>query len=402
MSLRLLSSIAFAVVMMSFVFPVNAATTASRLSGRILLSVEQNGEGWYVNPTDVKRYFLGRPDDAFKIMRQLGLGISEADFFNIPASNEETLVASPLAQRLAGRIIIQTEKNGEAWYINPVDLRKYYLGRPADAFALMRQLGLGITLNDLAQIRRAVPVAVSSYNQYERKSVITATGTFTVDVITVDLTNPKLRIQTLGATVDKCLSQCPALSVAAFNERGKGFAAINGTYFDTSAAKKNYYFFPVYDSLKKVFINEDQLKYWTTGPIMAFDANNKFYYFKDAREMKSVADFELSKGAPLQAAIGNKPRLVEEGMNYLIDWEVDNAQRTFKTLRNALGYANNKLYLVVAQKATVPDLADIMIALGSQYAINLDGGGSTALMYGGEYLLGPGRNVPNALVLSEE
>lgn len=382
---------------------VEAASTASRVSGRIVLSVEENGEAWYINPVNIRRYFLGRPDDAFSIMRKLGLGITEADFQKIASEGMEVEGDLDLARRLSGRIILQVERQGEAWYINPLDLKKYYLGRPADAFAIMRRLGLGITQADLALIKRLEPTAVlDQYSNYQRRIVNTSLGSFTVDMITIDLTNPKLKINTLAAANGNCLSNCPAKSLFNYYQTGKGFAAINGTYFDTSSAKKNYYFFPVYDSLKKVFINEDQLKYPTTGPIMAFDTNNKFYYFKDSREFKSVEYFEQTTGSRLQAAIGNKPRFIEDGLNYLIDWEVDEGQTNFKTLRNSIGYANNKLYLVVAHKATVPDLGEIMTSLGIQYALNMDGGGSTALLYDGEYILGPGRNIPNAIVFSQE
>ncbi len=48
--------------------------------GKIFLAVENNGEAWYVFPTNNERYFLGRPTDALAVMRQLGLGISEQDF----------------------------------------------------------------------------------------------------------------------------------------------------------------------------------------------------------------------------------------------------------------------------------------------------------------------------------
>ena len=44
----------------------------NRLSGRILLQVENSGEAWYVNPVNKNRYFLGRPSDAFRVMRELG------------------------------------------------------------------------------------------------------------------------------------------------------------------------------------------------------------------------------------------------------------------------------------------------------------------------------------------
>jgi hypothetical protein len=52
-------------------------------AGKIFLQVEQNGEAWYVNPDDSKRYYLGRPQDAFNIMRSLGLGITNIDLENI-------------------------------------------------------------------------------------------------------------------------------------------------------------------------------------------------------------------------------------------------------------------------------------------------------------------------------
>jgi len=47
------------------------------------------------------------------------------------------------------------------------------------------------------------------------------------------------------------------------------------------------------------------------------------------------------------------------------------------------------------------DLGYIMQALGMEYAINQDGGGSAAIVFAGQYRMGPGRNIPNALIFSE-
>ena len=57
-----------------------------------------------------------------------------------------------LEERLAGRILLQVEEHGEAWYVDPLDHKRYFLGRPEDAFALMRAKGLGITNADLVQM----------------------------------------------------------------------------------------------------------------------------------------------------------------------------------------------------------------------------------------------------------
>ncbi len=46
-----------------------------------------------------------------------------------------------LINRLSGGILLQVESVGEAWYVYPNDKKKYYLGRPADAFDIMRKLG---------------------------------------------------------------------------------------------------------------------------------------------------------------------------------------------------------------------------------------------------------------------
>lgn len=117
-----------------------------RLSGRILLQVEEAGRAWYIYPKTLQRHYLGCPQDAFKIMRELSLGISNKDFINLTVTSKK---------RLAGFILLKVEDNGRAYYVNPVDLKLYYLGRPDDARLIMRELALGITNNDLSHINIA-------------------------------------------------------------------------------------------------------------------------------------------------------------------------------------------------------------------------------------------------------
>lgn len=126
----------------------SGSSLASKLKGKILLQVEDRGQAWYVNPTDGKKYSLGLPVDAFNVMRQLALGVSNANFAAIEESPSEW-------KKLAGRILLKIEDNGKAYYFNAADLKLYYLGRPADAFAVMRKLGLGITNANLNAITSA-------------------------------------------------------------------------------------------------------------------------------------------------------------------------------------------------------------------------------------------------------
>jgi len=381
------------------------ASLGADLSGLILLDVERNGEAWYVYPEDNMRYFLGRPIDAFKIMRELGLGIDEANFQKIAQAGMSVEGDIELTKRLSGKIIIQTEKNGEAWYIYPKDLKKYYLGRPKDAFKIMRELSLGISRENLALVHKpGLEESIDQYSSYEHKKISTKNGIFSIDLVTIDLNNPKLKIITDTASPapseERKTGNFGAKTLGEFVLENNAFAGINGTYFEAYNANQNYYFYPVYDSNEEKLINADQLKYWTTGPIFAWDINNKFYYFKDSREFIGVDDFETNN-IKLQALIGNRPRLIENKMNLLIEWDIDDKQRNSKAGRNAIGIKDNKIYLVIAHNATVPDLAIIMQKLQVDYALNLDGGYSSALWYNDEYMVRPGRDIPNALVFSE-
>jgi hypothetical protein len=126
------------------VSPVAQAAVPTSWLGKIFLQVEAHGEAWYVNPLDAHRYFLGRPDDAFAVMRAFGLGVSNRDF-----SSWQGYAPS----RLSGRIVLKVEDLGKAYYINPRNLQLLYLGSPSDAFAVMRQVGIGITNANLSLIQ---------------------------------------------------------------------------------------------------------------------------------------------------------------------------------------------------------------------------------------------------------
>lgn len=139
---------------LAFAFTASVAQASpltERLKGRILIQVQAHGEAWYLNPANRQRYFLGRPADAFALMQKLSLGISNRDFDSF---------SGKAPARLKGYILLKTEDLGKAYYVNPDNLQMHYLGRPADAFLLMRKLGLGINNFDLSLIPTAGASAI--------------------------------------------------------------------------------------------------------------------------------------------------------------------------------------------------------------------------------------------------
>lgn len=118
---------------------------SQKLKGRILLQVESRGEAWYVHPVSAERYYMANGDEAYSIMRNFGIGITNSDLSNIQKDKN-------LAQKHAGKIFLQVEKNGEAFYVD-FDGNVNYMKDGCVAYNIMRNFGLGITNNDLEKIK---------------------------------------------------------------------------------------------------------------------------------------------------------------------------------------------------------------------------------------------------------
>ena len=78
--------------------------------------------------------------------------------------------ASELANRLKGRILLQTESKGEAWYVNIKDGLRYYMADGLSAFEIMRKLGVGISNDNLGKVRSDEKLA----KQYQGKIFLQA------------------------------------------------------------------------------------------------------------------------------------------------------------------------------------------------------------------------------------
>lgn len=397
-----------AVLSLPFLWQGNLLAThfSSDVSGRILLDVEQNGEAWYVYPPTGERYYMGRPSDAFEIMSDLGLGISNADLARIPTSDSSATGSQILRSQLSGRVLLQVEEHGEAWYVYPENLRRYYLGRPADAFSIMSKLGLGISSDNLAHI----PIADQSLttpretsHAYRTFTLTNERGSFPVRVISLE--RDSFEMVTDTAETSDCEQDCAAQTLQQYVTEHGALAGIHGTYFcppdyGPCQGKINTFLPPVLNTNLNRLINADQLRFYNRPMIAAADDGRLFYFHRASAFGDDVTDFEQTYDANLRAAIGNWPSLVENGQSVAAS-EPSEPGFTTKATRGGIGWNEDTIFLVVASNATIIDFASIFVDLGADMALNLDGGGSAALYYDGAYRFGPGRLLPNAILFRE-
>lgn len=122
------------------------------IKGKIILKVKDSGKAYYVNPKTETIHYLGRPSDAFVVMRKQGIGITNANLEKIPVGSEEKYSQAKInvnfAKQQSGKILLQVESKREAWYVNPADNKRYFFGRPSDAFNVMKKVSVGISNED--------------------------------------------------------------------------------------------------------------------------------------------------------------------------------------------------------------------------------------------------------------
>ena len=236
-------------------------------------------------------------------------------------------------------------------------------------------------------------------DEYFTQSVATPRGTFSTYQMKIGLTNPYLKVATDTATSSATApAPWPVLSLRDFATRNAANIGVNGAYFwpteyGGDPLDANTFESFVYNTRLGVSIND-----YRSGALLAFDEQNKPYFFLTKRDFESKSWFEATYKTKLRAAIANVPALVYNGQINYGDGTLDDKMLNTKASRVAVGFTGADARIVVASNATVPDLAAIVQSLGLQYALNLDGGGSTALYYNGVYKLGPGRNLASALL----
>lgn len=179
-----------------------------RLLGKIIIKVQSAGEAYYLDPNTKKMYYLGKPEDAIKVIKERGVGITNANLDKItigitsmtgpdsdgdglsdifedaiktdktktdsdgdsysdkseleggfdPRSSggKKSAYSTTFSKHQAGKIFLQVENSGEAWYVNPGDSKRYFLGRPGDAYNIMKKFGLGVSNADFATLESQV------------------------------------------------------------------------------------------------------------------------------------------------------------------------------------------------------------------------------------------------------
>ncbi len=271
------------------------------LRGKIILRVEASGEAYYVHPEKQKMYYLGRPADAFQVMREQGVGITNNDLARIrldyecPTCPRQSTENMDFAERHKGKIFLQVEENGEAWYVNPEDNTRHFLANPIFAFNVMRELGVGISEENFGKIN-------SSQEDSDKKVAITEGGLTQNEYISRDLgVKFKYMADDNQGTICEVTREgnkliiCDTHSVEIFNKN------VNDSL--QQAVEKQFLanYLPEKCFFKEITTNDDSKKGIISYPI---DENSTSYWWENAEhcpaysELNGIRYFKMYAASP--------------------------------------------------------------------------------------------------------
>jgi len=225
-------------------------------------------------------------------------------------------------------------------------------------------------------------------------NISTSKGVFKATILSLDMSRTKMI--TDSASDGDCGNNCPAKSLSEYVSKNGGSAGINGTYFCPAtypecSSKTNSFDFPVYVSRLNHWVNSYALS-WSERRAIVYQDGSGVHY------QNNSAGF----GGGTNAAIINYPGLLDNGNVQIDDGQsgLSDKQKAKNTKLSLCVVNSQKLLAIIAQNVTMQEFAYVNKALGCLGALNMDTGGSLAMIYGGRYIYGPGRVLPNAVVFA--
>lgn len=268
-----------------------------------------------------------------------------------------------------------------------LDLAEQIKGLEASVSALKDDLAKALAKPAAPPVPAAPASNTPPGSGYSRQSVSSDAGNFAVSLIAADLNSTRVIVDT--ASDGDCADNCPVLSLAAYVARSGAFAGVNGSYFCPASypqcAGKTNSFDTLLMNKNKVYFNSTNNVY-STVPAVIFSGSSARFVGQS---------LEWGRDTGVDAVIANHPLLVSG--NQVVFGGNDDPKQGSKGNRSFVANRGATVYIGVVHSATVAESARVLAALGMDNALNLDDGGSTALWSGG-YKVGPGRDIPNAVL----
>jgi hypothetical protein len=300
------------------------------------------------------------------------------EYNNLLKLREDTAKTQPLDAQFAKILVLLGDRN----YTSASDQLALLQKGIAQQQAALATVSAGISTANLVNDKNPPS------SGYRRQVVDSDAGSFIVDIVAGDLSSTRVVVET--ASSGDCHDNCPVAPLVDYVSRAGGYAGINGPYFCPaeypSCVGKTNSFDTLLMNRQKTYFNSDNNVY-STVPAIIFSGGG-------ARVVGQSLEWGRDTG--VDAVIAAQPLLISGGeVRFGGDGDPKKGSRGN---RSFIAVKGNVAYIGVVRSATVAEVARVLKAMSMDSGLNLDSGGSVALMNGGKYLAGPGRQTPFGIV----
>ncbi|MDD3794016.1 MAG: phosphodiester glycosidase family protein [Candidatus Gracilibacteria bacterium] len=191
-----------------------------------------------------------------------------------------------------------------------------------------------------------------------------------------------------------------ATSLRELMEKNNGVSAINGVFFCPASYS---------ECGGKNFTNNERyfkgIKIGTSSStqdrvVFAIDKKNKPFLYQTNK-------LNMDRESDIYYGFANFPLLLQDGESKIqdyIDLGLVDSKMTAKIDRNFIcsDITNRFIYTGYVSSISLLDLPDLLLKFGCYNALNLDAGGSSAMIYNGRYILGPARDIMDGVVIERK
>ena len=93
--------------------------------GKILVANQSKNALWYINPINLKRYYLGDYKNAYNVFKFMAISVSDKDFENLKGNKANA--------SYSGKILFKASNPEMLYYVSPKDYRMWYFDDQSEA-----------------------------------------------------------------------------------------------------------------------------------------------------------------------------------------------------------------------------------------------------------------------------
>lgn len=116
---------------------------------------------YYLDPETKQKFFIAPDGGVRQLLEKFAEGSNDKIISRLPENSSQKNADLNYAKKFSGKFLLNVNKNGEVWYVDPLSLQRYYINTDNTGYNTLERLALNLT-SDKMSIIANYPVEISA------------------------------------------------------------------------------------------------------------------------------------------------------------------------------------------------------------------------------------------------